>query len=755
MKSVISISMIFFLLSAGQARSQIEPAKAYNIRIYRSDMPDITDLPSLVNSITYAGMPDADRAKAVWRVIFQYSHQDAPPQELIDQEVHEPIKLFNVYGYRMCCCAATCLQAIGAAAGLQGRIISINIHRVAELYYDDAWHMFDSSFINYYKKDNGVIASVADICDDVEGLINPEHCPFFDAGGCYPAGTHCLQQALDAYGSGWDVNRGHKYSLGYRCLLTLREGETLLRSCSNLNQEHVNKDGAGSKPETSMNLFHGAGDGDFLDDPIPDQPGTFYYFHPDYHGGIVGNGTLTYQPDLAGGGFRRGIESEHNIAWAGKNSLTPAVHPATGGEGWLIFRMSSPYVFLAGEIEAVLKCENINDKVELYISTNNQLDWHKVYSTTSNGTFRVNIDIGSYIYRRYSYHLKFVLSTGGSLEDVGIDSLTVSNLIQHAQRAMPFLVQGNNEFSVDTGPAISTLTIAPRLTTATVSPDFYQNETLTTMHADISGMWVYSRDLYVDNSGQGSVTFPVSTPGEIIALRMGGVFMLIGPNDRVEWQLSTTGPNSGFSTIHQVRHSDKVVPDYFIYEGLPASTRNVWVRIKTYEVDEAGIVSYLRIDADYREHGATRLPFNIKHQWTENGIQMEHTELITTVPHRYSINCVEEPEMTALTIWVDNSDQQPGNTPKQTVLYQNYPNPFNSQTTLSFYLPIQSRVRLTVYDVSGSRIRTLLAGDKGPGQHQVPWDGRDRHGSVVGSGIYIYRLETEAADTARKAVFLK
>ena len=83
-----------------------DPAKAYNIKMRRVDMPDITDIPSMLSSVTNGGMTDQEKAKALWRLVFQYSHQESPPTEKITGNVHDAAKLFNVYGYRMCCCSS-------------------------------------------------------------------------------------------------------------------------------------------------------------------------------------------------------------------------------------------------------------------------------------------------------------------------------------------------------------------------------------------------------------------------------------------------------------------------------------------------------------------------------------------------------------------------------------------------------------------------------------------------------------------------
>jgi len=75
-------------------------------------------------------------------------------------------------------------------------------------------------------------------------------------------------------------------------------------------------------------------------------------------------------------------------------------------------------------------------------------------------------------------------------------------------------------------------------------------------------------------------------------------------------------------------------------------------------------------------------------------------------------------------------------------LYQNYPNPFNPTTRIGYRLEKSSVVELAVYDLLGKRIKSLLSKTQAAGEHEATWDGRDIHGSVMPSGLYLYRLDT-------------
>lgn len=83
-------------------------------------------------------------------------------------------------------------------------------------------------------------------------------------------------------------------------------------------------------------------------------------------------------------------------------------------------------------------------------------------------------------------------------------------------------------------------------------------------------------------------------------------------------------------------------------------------------------------------------------------------------------------------------------TPKGFTLAQNYPNPFNPTTRITFSNDQSAHVRLTVHDVLGREVATLVAGDLTPGVWSVTWDGRNSSGSQMPSGVYYLRMSATA-----------
>jgi len=83
-------------------------------------------------------------------------------------------------------------------------------------------------------------------------------------------------------------------------------------------------------------------------------------------------------------------------------------------------------------------------------------------------------------------------------------------------------------------------------------------------------------------------------------------------------------------------------------------------------------------------------------------------------------------------------------------LYAAYPNPFNAVTTIGYQLPEISQVVLTIYDIQGKEVITLVKGKKPAGRYTVRWNA-----DIFSSGIYFYKLQTENFIQARKLALVK
>ncbi len=88
-------------------------------------------------------------------------------------------------------------------------------------------------------------------------------------------------------------------------------------------------------------------------------------------------------------------------------------------------------------------------------------------------------------------------------------------------------------------------------------------------------------------------------------------------------------------------------------------------------------------------------------------------------------------------------------------LEQNYPNPFNPSTVIRYHLPEATEVELTVYNATGQKVVTLSRGYQPAGTYEVIWNGQDRLGRLVSSGIYFYELTAGSFRDVKRMTFLR
>jgi parallel beta-helix repeat protein len=127
-----------------------------------------------------------------------------------------------------------------------------------------------------------------------------------------------------------------------------------------------------------------------------------------------------------------------------------------------------------------------------------------------------------------------------------------------------------------------------------------------------------------------------------------------------------------------------------------------------------------------------------------------------TMGHRSEYSDELKVEATSVGEYVEED-----NRPPMYQLSQNYPNPFNSETVIWYYLPDvgyqPAEVEITIYNLLGKLVRTLVETRQYPGEHKVTWDGKDDLGKEVASGIYFYRLKVSGLELVKpkKMVLLR
>ena len=124
--------------------------------------------------------------------------------------------------------------------------------------------------------------------------------------------------------------------------------------------------------------------------------------------------------------------------------------------------------------------------------------------------------------------------------------------------------------------------------------------------------------------------------------------------------------------------------------------------------------------------------------------------------HCHVLEHEENDMMRQFEVVVDTTATAAPRTPSTLYLGQCYPNPFNPSTKIDFSVPQAGPVRLEIFDVNGRLVATLIDRSVGTEMQSVVWNGRDREGGRVSSGVYFYRLTIPSQRSlTRKLVLLK
>jgi hypothetical protein len=642
--------ILAILLAAGLATAAEPPAVVCRVKVTSDKVPDVSSIDAWKRSVLKDGLSDREKALAAWRTVVMFQHQDAPPLEYLqhEQTVLDPIKMFNVYGYGFCSMASANVEALARSAGLKARGWGINAHSVPEVYFDGAWHLLDASLVNYFPKADGSLAGVEEIVAAVKEwhAKNPGYqgddarlrafqqadgwtgwkrgpellsrCPWYDAGGFWPARTHGWSATMQEYDgtlgkSGKPFPYEYGSSQGYQLDIRLRPGERLIRHWGNKGL-HVNMKG-GEAP--------GCLTGKTGVDALVYTP-KFGDLAP----GRVGNGVHEYDVPLKDGAFRAAALATENLDEKALRVADPAK------PGVFVLRMPSSYVYLTGTLTLAATVGD-GGSVAVSFSDNNGLDWKEIANVTASGERRV--DLSPLVLRRYDYRLKFELRGQGT----GLDALKLVHDVQHSQRALPALAAGENTITFSAGPAEGTVTVEGS-TNLTVKG---KQLVYTDFHPTVEGM---EKNLFVGPGGKGSIAFPVETPGDLVRLRFGTHYRARDARDGIDYQVSFDGGHS-WKTVDRAAGPTAGDCKYVAFADVPPGTRTALVRFAATSRNATGIFNF-RIDADYREPRGGFRPVRVTYAWEEDGAAQRHVHVARAANETYPIRCAARPVMKSIAL---------------------------------------------------------------------------------------------------------
>ncbi len=622
------IALIAAATVGTSAEQAAPPAIVSHVLVLSQHIEDVSSLDAWRKSMIGDGLTDEQQAKRVWETVVKFRHQSLPPDELLIQDgvhAHDFIKMAHVYGWGQCCCASSHVEQLARHIGLPARGWGLNNHSVPEIQYDGRWHMFDASLVNWYVLDDGkTVAGVEELMADPQGRVNQKTSPFVNDRGWYPANTHQVQNSPASYVKPAE-GRGpflfdYGYSQGYELNVQLREGERLVRNWSNKGM-HPNQAEGGE----AWHIAAKVGEGDLAYAPK----------YGDIAPGRIGNGTHTYEPSLGTRGFIASTLSAQNVATTEHDRKKPALHiVADAKPASVVIRMPSSYLYLGGSLDlgAVV---GKGGAVKVSFSDNNGLDWREIADISASGA--QTIDLKPLCHRRYDYRLKFDLSGAGT----GLDRLAVSHDVLHSQRPLPALKQGANAITFSAGAQEGRITIE-----GSVDPGVKPRQLVyTDFHPVVENL--AGAPLFM-NAGTGSITYPITTPGDLTRIEMGGAYRARGVGEGFDYQVSWDDGKS-WATFGRAEGPCAGSSHYATLRDVPKGTRSALVRYLGNQNNTLGFF-HMAINAHYAEPAGGFRPVKVTYRWDENGQEKEDVHVAQKAGETYSITCASAPTMKSLTV---------------------------------------------------------------------------------------------------------
>ena len=226
-------------------------------------------------------------------------------------------------------------------------------------------------------------------------------------------------------------------------------------------------------------------------------------------------------------------------------------------------------------------------------------------------------------------------------------------------------------------------------------------------------------DIVIDNQLQ-------YQPGELLEIPI----MLANGNNLLSFEVDLTyDPNQ--VTVEGIDWSDQI--DHFMIEenNEPGSIR----------------VAGSGTTPDGQEGLFATLRLQVLETTTEQSIDLTINKI------RINESAPVEDVMVSITQEVLSTDN--ATVPTVYALHQNYPNPFNPTTKISYDLPEASVVSLSIYDLMGRKIRTMINSEQTAGFKNIQWNATDDLGKSVPAGMYIYTIQAGEFRQTRKMVLLK
>ena len=405
-----------------------------------------TLLPEIERIAGGGRLSDADKMMAIWKFVVDEMYDSRIGLSWFD-DMADPVKLFNVYGFDGCVTNAVVSRRLAEAMGLDAREIWLGglldghgrgrscAHDIFEAFADGSWHFLDTDLMVFFlKRDNRTVAGSEDLANDID-LLRRSHRNLGLCGRDLAEKVFYYTEFREKQfvypptkGGAWTSNAGAvtqgvgRYPRPHTMALRLRPGEKLVRYWDNVGK----------------NVVRGR------------------RLHPDVR---FSNGKLVYRPDLRSPAALRGAESAKNVVQE-PSGRRAAMHPSRVEQvSEIVWKIESPYAIAGARVGITCRRKTQHDGLELLLSKDGrswrsvwvaaggridacmELDW---FLNPALNDWREERDVAWRMGPCYGYYIKVAMWAGSSPDGVGLDAIRFDTDIQCATRSLPSLFRGKN-----------------------------------------------------------------------------------------------------------------------------------------------------------------------------------------------------------------------------------------------------------------------------------------------------------------------
>ncbi len=221
----------------------------------------------------------------------------------------------------------------------------------------------------------------------------------------------------------------------------------------------------------------------------------------------------------------------------------------------------------------------------------------------------------------------------------GLEALKITHDIQHSQRPLPALVQGDNTLTFSAGASEGTIVVEG----AADVKNRARQLVFTDFHPESTGL---ENGKILLKGGSGEITFPVEAPGELKRLRISASYRARAAKDVWEEQVSFDGGKT-FRTIEKLEGPTVGFDKYTVVSDIPNGAKSALVRFSGTQRNTLMLTNF-RISADYAEpHGGFQ-PVKATYLWQENGQPRKDVHVFRTPQETFHIQCSAKPLMKSL-----------------------------------------------------------------------------------------------------------